>query len=538
MATKGFDLGQLSLKVSTAGVLDVIGGGTGVTTSTGTGSTVLSASPTLSGVVSIAAGTALLPALIPTSDPNTGLWFPAADTVAISTSGVEAVRINAAGDVGIGTASPSTKLTVNANTVLPATAPPTGTNLWVTGVDATASRITIDAFGSTPSLSLRQSAGTAASPTASQLNTQIGNLTGFGYGATAYSTTARASLNFYAAESWTDTAQGTYQTFGTTAIGAATNLERMRIDSSGNVGIGGTPFAYGAGYVDLWIQASTTPVLDLAIGSTRTGTFFASSTAVNFGTVAAVPLIINTANTERMRIDASGNVGIGTASPNRRLDVNGYARIGGIASSLGQVADGLDVVCGSGTNAFQVWDDNNLTTPRFIVQRTGTVLVATTSATPNPGIAFAPAGNITVGNSAAATGFEFHTFRRSATQIGSITQNGTTAVAYNTSSDYRLKENITPMTGALDTVSQLKPVTYSWKSDGSDGQGFIAHELQAVVPDCVTGEKDAVDAEGNPVHQGIDTSFLVATLTAAIQEQQALITQLQADVAALKAMSA
>jgi hypothetical protein len=94
------------------------------------------------------------------------------------------------------------------------------------------------------------------------------------------------------------------------------------------------------------------------------------------------------------------------------------------------------------------------------------------------------------------------------------------------------------MVGALATVSQLKPVTYKWKSDGSDGQGFIAHELQAVVPDCVTGEKDAVDAEGNPVHQGIDTSFLVATLTAAIQEQQALIVQLQADVATLKALSA
>jgi len=98
--------------------------------------------------------------------------------------------------------------------------------------------------------------------------------------------------------------------------------------------------------------------------------------------------------------------------------------------------------------------------------------------------------------------------------IGSITQNGTTATAYNTSSDYRLKENIAPMTGALGLVQQLKPVTYNWKVDGSAGQGFIAHELAEVVPDCVTGEKDAVDAEGNPVHQGIDTSFLVATLTA------------------------
>jgi hypothetical protein len=64
--------------------------------------------------------------------------------------------------------------------------------------------------------------------------------------------------------------------------------------------------------------------------------------------------------------------------------------------------------------------------------------------------------------------------------------------------------------------------------DGSDGQGFIAHELQAVVPDCVTGEKDAVSADGSPMYQGVDTSFLVATLVAAIQE-------LKAEVDALKA---
>jgi hypothetical protein len=84
------------------------------------------------------------------------------------------------------------------------------------------------------------------------------------------------------------------------------------------------------------------------------------------------------------------------------------------------------------------------------------------------------------------------------------------------------------MTGALARVALLKPCTYKWNADGSNGEGFIAHELQEVVPECVTGEKDAVDAEGNPQYQGIDTSFLVATLTAAIKEQQAIIEQLKA----------
>jgi hypothetical protein len=120
------------------------------------------------------------------------------------------------------------------------------------------------------------------------------------------------------------------------------------------------------------------------------------------------------------------------------------------------------------------------------------------------------------------------------------------------------------MTGALDKIAQIKPVTYKWNVDGSDGQGFIAHELAEIMPDCVTGKKDAteeqeyeispaipavVDADGNettsaveavkgtrtvPAYQGVDASFLVATLTAAIQEQQAMIEKLTARIAALE----
>jgi hypothetical protein len=117
--------------------------------------------------------------------------------------------------------------------------------------------------------------------------------------------------------------------------------------------------------------------------------------------------------------------------------------------------------------------------------------------------------------------------------VGSISTSGS-ATTYATSSDYRLKNTIAPMTGALAKVALLKPCTYKWNVDGSDGEGFIAHELAAVVPECVTGEKDAVDAEGNPQYQGIDTSFLVATLTAAIQELNAKVDAQAAEIAALK----
>ena len=110
--------------------------------------------------------------------------------------------------------------------------------------------------------------------------------------------------------------------------------------------------------------------------------------------------------------------------------------------------------------------------------------------------------------------------------IGNIGVNGSTT-SYNTSSDYRLKENVALMANALDKVALLKPVTYTWKADGSHGEGFIAHELQAVVPEAVTGEKDAVNEDGSIKPQSIDTSFLVATLTAAIQELKAEVDSLK-----------
>ena len=125
-------------------------------------------------------------------------------------------------------------------------------------------------------------------------------------------------------------------------------------------------------------------------------------------------------------------------------------------------------------------------------------------------------------------------FMDAGTQVGRITSASSTTT-YSTSSDYRLKKDVQPMLNALATVSALKPVTYKWKSDGSDGQGFIAHELQAVVPDCVTGEKDAVNADNSINPQGIDTSFLVATLTAAIQELNAKVEAQATTIAELQA---
>ena len=111
---------------------------------------------------------------------------------------------------------------------------------------------------------------------------------------------------------------------------------------------------------------------------------------------------------------------------------------------------------------------------------------------------------------------------------GSISVSNT-ATTYNTSSDYRLKENVAPMTGALATIAALKPCTYTWKADGSVGQGFIAHELQEVAPYAVTGEKDGEEM------QGVDYGKITPLLTAALQEAIAKIKTLEARIAVLEA---
>jgi hypothetical protein len=109
----------------------------------------------------------------------------------------------------------------------------------------------------------------------------------------------------------------------------------------------------------------------------------------------------------------------------------------------------------------------------------------------------------------------------------------TTATSYNTSSDYRLKENVTPVTDGITRLQQLKPSRFNFiAAPGCTVDGFIAHEVQSVVPEAITGEKDAVDADGKPQYQGIDQSKLVPLLTAALQETLAKIESLEARLTA------
>ena len=110
------------------------------------------------------------------------------------------------------------------------------------------------------------------------------------------------------------------------------------------------------------------------------------------------------------------------------------------------------------------------------------------------------------------------------------------SVQYNSTSDYRLKRNVTPMENSIDRIKLLKPSRFNWVEGPDDYvvDGFIAHEVQDVVHDAVSGEKDAVDENNEPAYQGIDQSKLVPLLTAALQDAITKIEQLETRIQTLE----
>jgi len=162
----------------------------------------------------------------------------------------------------------------------------------------------------------------------------------------------------------------------------------------------------------------------------------------------------------------------------------------------------------------------------------GNLLVGTTTAQANAGglklsNVAGNLGQITFSNNSGSADYVARfNWGSTPTLVGNITVSSG-GTAFNTTSDYRLKESVAPLTGGLARVNALKPSIYKWKSDGSNGEGFIAHELAEVVPLAVTGEKDAVNEDGSIKPQGVDLSRVVPILVAAIKE-------LSAEVNALK----
>jgi hypothetical protein len=170
-------------------------------------------------------------------------------------------------------------------------------------------------------------------------------------------------------------------------------------------------------------------------------------------------------------------------------------------------------------------------TERMRIDSSGNLLVNTTSTTPAGsnvngsallqfgGASFSRTNSITVDTNRDGSDGTIINFRKAGTTVGSISVT-TTATAYNTSSDYRLKDNQAALTGSGVFIDALQPKTWTWTADGSTGVGFIAHEVQAVSPKSVVGEKDDVDEEGKPVMQAMEygSAEFIANIIAELQD--------------------
>jgi hypothetical protein len=286
--------------------------------------------------------------------------------------------------------------------------------------------------------------------------------------------------------------------FSTGAVGTTEPVEKMRITSGGNVGIGTTnPSA------KLTLPASESISFDDSSGN--------SKCEINSGAAGTLQLqgdldLRFKTTVEAMRINSNGNVGIGTTNPSAKTHIKNSNASFGILVENSDITYGTAVIAHTATSG-----------TRYLVD-------------------FRASG---IGNSF---------------QVGTITTDGTNT-SYNTSSDYRLKENVVEVDDAIERVNKLKPCRFNFIADPEKiVDGFLAHEVQEVVPEAISGEKDAVreeeceiapaelDDDGNvvteaemgtkevPEYQGIDQSKLVPLLTKAIQEQQKLIESQQSKI--------
>jgi hypothetical protein len=355
-------------------------------------------------------------------------------------------------------------------------------------------------------------------------------------------------------------------TFGTN------DAERMRIDSSGRVGIGtASPSSIlhtsvSSGANKLIVQntaASGQSVLQLNTDSTTPGQcqiYMGKTSAPTNGQVGYDPnndfLYLYTNNSERMRITSAGNVGIGSSSAIEKLRVSGNVEL------YNDNTDGYIWFHDTGTRSWSIGSDQS--TGNFAITNvqglasghkvqingSGDFLVGTN------GISIGSPGNsetgldVTQGGVAqlSATGIALFLRRTGgngdlvrfhagtgAGGAGSISVT-TTSTSYNTSSDHRLKENITDISNAIDRVKILAPKRFNFIADADTTvDGFLAHEAQAVVPEAVTGTHNEVDEDGNAIMQGIDQSKFVPLLTAALKEAITKIEDLETRLAALEA---
>jgi hypothetical protein len=345
---------------------------------------------------------------------------------------------------------------------------------------------------------------------------------------------------------YNDSAQTILETTTNNLIFKSASSEAMRIDSSGRVGIGTTSPYSAANTHELTIFNSSNA------WNQRAGIFLATENQGTYnseiyyhrGTSNDTDngLKFRVHDTEVMTLKGSGKVGIGTSSPASALQVNNttFPQISARNTSTKMGYEFNQ----NGTQRATIFYDDSIGNGVFGL--TGRLTGESNSVylhDGNVGIGTASPSELFTVSSSTANSYNYQSisggnqpdhfvFKSTDTVVGSITRVGGSSVAYNTSSDYRLKENVVPMTGSIDRLKELKPSKFNFITDADTTvDGFLAHEVSDTVPEAISGEKDAMrteditDEEGNvtgtqevPDMQGIDQSKLVPLLVSALQE--------------------
>jgi len=452
--------------------------------------------------------------IIHSGDTNTAIRFPADDTVTIETAGSERARITSAGLVGIGTTSPN--------------------------------RILHIVGGDGPRISHSTSSALNSDRTTTGGESRITfNNTVDGKAAQMRINWAQDSLGAF--ETWvpSNTSNGQAISFrssidNTIFYGSVASTERARIDSSGRLLVG---------------TSSTPPAVESIIPQ------FVSSSAGSSNAAQDIAIY----NYQNASGSGRGRVGPKLFFGNSRSGTNGaVGQTIGSTDLLGNIRfagdDGTKFVTGAeilaevdgipgandmpGRLVFSTTADGaSSPTERMRIDNSGKVFFGKTSTDNNVvGLLYDQSGVLIVTRSGNVPLILNRTtndgtvadFRTSNTTRGTISISGSTT-SYNTTSDYRLKENVVPLTGAIDRLQQIPVHRFNFLADPDTVvDGFIAHEAQEVVPECVTGTKDAVDEDGNPIYQGIDQSKMVPLAVAAIQECIKRIEVLETELALLK----
>ena len=545
------------------------------------------------GVITARSDLSIADKIVHTGDTNTAIRFPANDVISFERSGGEALRITTAGSI-LTNGATSEPLYPGYTTARKVQAEIKG------AIDVGQTRhhgsLAINCTNENAALHLVRSQANNSS------DVDAGLIAFTVYDGTDFHQCARIMASRDAAGGDNDTPGRL--TFHTTADGASSATERLRIDSSGFIGAG---TANPRRHFHLHNSASATVGFQMTNGNTGESNDsqgfqlkVGSDSHAEISQMENSYLAIFTNAAERLRILSDGKVGVNNSSPTARLHVSDssfniarFTRSGGQAgvtiegnhssesvyfslrtlnntANSGAVIEGVDA-SGNGTSWIKLYTENDTTnagaislhtrpasgstTKRFEIDSNGDLLLYRFSAlfghagyryyntlSGGPQVAISRAnGNPFLLNRNSSDG-EIVDLRRGWGAGGSI-HVGTNSATYNTSSDYRLKENIVAISDGITRLKTLKPSRFNWKGDtNSTRDGFIAHEVTAV-PEAITGTKDEVYSEnepgrnikaGDPKYQGIDQSRLVPLLTAALQEAITKIETLESKVAALE----